>query len=237
MARVLLDALSDTSAERVLDLGCGTGELLPFLQETFQGSWLLGADLSAGMAAIAGRDTTASVCVMNAQQLALADGSFDLAVLPFMLFHLPDPLAGLRETRRVLRAAGRVGVVTWGDGSDEPWEAICDEELDAHGAAPIEAAPSVRRFELMDTPDKLSELLSAAGLAPERVWYGDFVHTWTVQSLLDLLLGLGLPARRLASLTEQRQTACRERIEERLLELTAEQLVERKRLVYAIACR
>ena len=45
---------------------------------------------------------------MDAQQLEFSDGSFDAVVSTFVFCSVPDPVAGLREIRRVLRPGGKL---------------------------------------------------------------------------------------------------------------------------------
>jgi ubiquinone/menaquinone biosynthesis C-methylase UbiE len=45
---------------------------------------------------------------MDVQHVAFADASFDTVVSTFVFCSVPDPVAGLREIRRVLRPDGRL---------------------------------------------------------------------------------------------------------------------------------
>ena len=45
---------------------------------------------------------------MDVQRLDFPDGSFDAAVSTFVFCSVPDPIAGLKEIRRVLRPGGRL---------------------------------------------------------------------------------------------------------------------------------
>lgn len=51
---------------------------------------------------------------MDAQSLDLPNDRFDIAIVAFVLFHLPDPPRCLEEVFRVLKPQGRVGTATWG---------------------------------------------------------------------------------------------------------------------------
>src|SRR5207249_6867182 len=107
----LARVLAGENVERVLDVGTGVGALLSDLASIFPGAGVVGVDRSRGMLALApppfGR------AVMDAQQLAFPSSSMDRVFLVFMLFHVEDPAGALREARRVLRAGGRVGTLTW----------------------------------------------------------------------------------------------------------------------------
>ena len=189
------------------------------------------------MLRIARRSSNHPLAAMDAQQLALRSEIFDVAVLAFMLFHLPDPLAGLREVHRVLRAAGVAGIVTWGEDPGVPGLEIWREDLDARGAAPDPRDPSVMQQARMDTPEKLAGLLRETGFTSERVWVERFEHRWAVGDLLALQVGCGMPARRLASLPALVQTQCRARVRRRLGRLTSDELVYRPEVVLAVTHR
>jgi SAM-dependent methyltransferase len=101
--------------------------------------------------------------VADAARLPFADGVFDVAVLAFMLFHLPDPAAGVREVRRVVRAGGTVGVAVWGQERPVRAVEIWHEELDRAGAPQDDAR--VNMHVVLNTPEKLADVFTAAGFA------------------------------------------------------------------------
>lgn len=96
---------------RALDVACGTGYLAIGLAAGGMADEVDACDLSMEMlrrtranAAIAGAGVRLALC--DAERLPYPDGTFDLVVARGALHHVPDPLAGMREMRRVLRAGG-----------------------------------------------------------------------------------------------------------------------------------
>ncbi|MFL5297031.1 MAG: class I SAM-dependent methyltransferase [Phenylobacterium sp.] len=104
---------------RVLDVGCGGGWFWPAVAAGLPGDLRLTlSDLSPGMVAeavacaqAAGPGWTVAGQPADAAALPFADGSFDVVLACHMLYHLPDPAAGLAEIARVL-APGGVAVLT-----------------------------------------------------------------------------------------------------------------------------
>jgi SAM-dependent methyltransferase len=108
IAARLWAALGD--ARRVLNVGAGTGSYEP------PGRAVTAVEPSALMRAQ--RPAGAAPCVSAAaESLPFEDQSFDAAMAVSTVHHWPDPIAGLREMRRVAR---RVVVFTH-DSSDTGW--------------------------------------------------------------------------------------------------------------------
>lgn len=237
MALPLLSRLPLAGAARVLDVGTGTGELVPALRAATAGALIVGVDRAEGMLRLARQRAGLDCAVMDAQRLALRGRSFDIALLAFVLFHFPQPHAALREVHRVLRPGGMVGVVTWGDDPGVPGQHVWAEALDAFGAAPDPRDASVMQHDRTDTPDKLAVVLEQAGFECETLWTERFIHRWTTQALLALQIGCGTPGRRLASLAPRARSECLRRVRSQLARLSAEERVYRPEVVFAVASR
>lgn len=100
--RVVRELHLDAGA-RVVDLGCGTGDLCRVLGRA--GLRAVGVDMAAGMLARA--HTSAPLVRADALQLPLGDASVDGAVSGFALRNVVDIATCFREAARVIRPGGR----------------------------------------------------------------------------------------------------------------------------------
>jgi demethylmenaquinone methyltransferase/2-methoxy-6-polyprenyl-1,4-benzoquinol methylase len=102
---------------RLLDLATGTGDQLLMLLESAPDRFLeaTGVDPAAHMLVRARRKPLPRLLGIpqpewveaSAGALPFDDGSFDVVTMSFGIRNVPDPLAALREIRRVLSPAGR----------------------------------------------------------------------------------------------------------------------------------
>jgi SAM-dependent methyltransferase len=110
-ARVpLVAAVVEASPARVLEVGCGWGELAEWVaRET--GAEVVATDLSPRMVELA-RERGIDATVADVQLLPFDDGAFDVVVAAWMLYHVPDLDRGLGEIARVLRPGGKLVAAT-----------------------------------------------------------------------------------------------------------------------------
>ncbi len=98
---------------RLLDAGCGTGEMLQRLRDAAgPASHAVGLDLSAAHVRAARETVDGSITVMQGDLMtaALPRASFDLIWSANTLNHLHDPVAGLRRLTTLLRTGGRIAI-------------------------------------------------------------------------------------------------------------------------------
>jgi SAM-dependent methyltransferase len=231
----LLAALPLAHARRVLDLGTGTGALLPDIRAAAPHAWIAGGDPSTGMLALA-RTHGIPLVVTDAMHLAIATTSIDLVIMAFVLFHLAAPEAGLAEVQRVLTPEGYVGTVTWAEDPELEGARIWDAELDAAGAWDPAALPPTDHTRT-DTPDRIAALFGRAGLDPVRIWIERFEYRWDIERFIALRRTVGSTMRRLQTLEPAARASCLRRIRARLSNLDAEAFVYRAAVICGIARR
>ena len=121
---------------RVLEVGIGTGLNLPWYNPT-RVSRITGLDPALALHPRAQRRIAAAglpveLVGLSAEQIPRPDASFDTVVVTYTLCTIPDPVAALREMRRVLVPGGRLlfcehgrapdaGVARWQDRLQPLW--------------------------------------------------------------------------------------------------------------------
>jgi SAM-dependent methyltransferase len=109
---LVLDLAGLCGSEMVTDVGCGNGPYLAGLVRRGHAGPVLGMDLSAGMLRAArSRAPAAVLAAGDAAALPLRDAISDLTLAAHMLYHLPRPLAAVRELRRITGPGGQVLVI------------------------------------------------------------------------------------------------------------------------------
>ena len=158
---------------RLLDVGCGTGQLLAALRDREMGLMLTGVDVSQAMLAQASARLGAQValCRAPAERLPFDDASFDVAVSTSALHHWPAPAHGLAEIARVLTAGGMLVLTDW---CRESWQMrSMDGYLRLRDAAHHRAL----------TRPELAALVTAAGFDIDRQTRHRIDWLWQLQVL------------------------------------------------------
>ena len=184
VARSFLEWLSPKPGLHWLDVGCGNGAFTEMIVERCAPASVAGIDPSEGQLAFA--RTRAALRAADLRQgdamtLPYADSSFDVAIMPLVIFFVSDPAKGVAEMTRVVRPGGFVAAYAWDMlGGGFPYHAL-QAEMRALGFPPSKP-PSPDA----STESGLRDLWAAAGLTAietrpitvERT-FADFDDFWT----------------------------------------------------------
>ena len=230
---MLLRSMDLGAARRVLDLGCGVGALLPHIRESAPEALVVGLDRTEAMVALAPSDFAR--VVGDGAHLPLRERSLDAVTMAFMLFHLPEPSAGLAEVHRVLRPGGTVGVLTWGGENTSRAFLEWDAELEAHGAP--STGPKLAWHERVDSPAKVSRLLKRAGFIEVTSRIEMLVEQPTRDKFVARRLKLGCCRHRLEALDEAVRTQFTEAAMKRIAALGPEDFEEESEVIVTLGRR
>jgi SAM-dependent methyltransferase len=184
VGNAFLDWLAAPAGLRWLDVGCGNAAFTRLLAGRSQPASLDGVDPSAAMLDFARSVpelATAHFRQGNAMALPYPAHSYDAAVMPLVIFFVPEPARGVAEMARVVRPGGLVTAYGWDMvGGGFPYHAVRDELEDMGARAPEEPSRDASR------PDVLLNLWKTAGLTdiePHTFTvartYPDFDDYWT----------------------------------------------------------
>lgn len=188
LAPLLVDFAGVTRAERVLDVGCGTGNLSVCLARNPAIGSVTGIDLSPVYIEHALRencDPRLSFQVGDACALPFGNGCFDCSFSMLALQFAPDANLAVREMCRVTRSGGTVAAATWDTrGGFVVFRMIFDAAamLSQYGLA----ARAQAYTRTLSRPGELEQAWCAAGLVNVaqdmrtiRMDFASFADFWT----------------------------------------------------------
>ncbi|MBE1491250.1 class I SAM-dependent methyltransferase [Plantactinospora soyae] len=192
------------SRDRVLDIGCGTGQSTREAARAAVAGSAVGVDLSARMLDRA-RQLSDDQGLSNityqqadAQVHRFPPTHFDLCVSRFGTMFFADPVAAFTNIGRALRPGARLVLLVWQDRDANEWATAIRRALTAATAAPTPPTGGPDPFSLAD-PTVTEGILVAAGFAEvsftdvhEPVYYGPdsatafeaVVRLWEFEDLL-----------------------------------------------------
>jgi SAM-dependent methyltransferase len=182
--QTFLDWLAPGPGLRWLDVGCGNGAFTEMLVEQCAPLSVHGIDPSEEQLAFARKrpaSRAAQFDTGDAMALPFAGDAFDVAVMPLVIFFVPDPARGVAEMARVVRAQGAIAAYAWDmPGGGFPYAALHAEMRGLGTALPAPPSPDASRLEAMQ------ELWTGAGLDAVETrqitvqrTYADFDDYWT----------------------------------------------------------
>ncbi|MDB4887111.1 MAG: methyltransferase protein [Gemmatimonadetes bacterium] len=179
-----LDWLAPGPGLRWLDVGCGNGAFTGMLVERCAPAMVHGIDPSEAQLAYARTRLASDVAEFrqgDAMSLPFPDDAVDAAVMPLVIFFVPEPARGVAEMARVVASGGIVAAYAWDMlGGGFPHAALLGELRESGLEVPAPPSPEASRL------DVLRDLWTGAGLSAVETTeitvhrsFADFDAYWT----------------------------------------------------------
>src|SRR5215510_1110186 len=206
----LLGAGAIRPGDRVLDIGCGTGQVSRDAARVARDGEALGVDLSGEMIAVARRIAAehglanASFQQCDVQIHPFPAAFFDVAISRTGTMFFGDPAAAFANIGRALKRGGRLALLVWQGPEANEWIRELIGALSVGRDLPVPAAGAPGPFAQAD-PQAAAAVLAAAGFTridlqglQEPMWFGSDVgeaHRFILGQLGWLLRGLNADQR------------------------------------------
>lgn len=212
----LMGAAAIDPPERVLDIGCGTGQTTRDAARAASAGFAVGVDLSAAMLEVARRRATDEGVnnvrfeQVDAQVHPFEAHSFDVVLSRTGAMFFGDFVAAFTNIGRAVRPGGRLALLTWQAMAANEWIRELSGAMAADRDLPAPPPDAPGPFALAN-PDRVRTILTTAGFvdvemeaAHEPMWFGrdaDDAHRfvsgllgWMLEGLDDTGCGRALDA-------------------------------------------
>jgi ubiquinone/menaquinone biosynthesis C-methylase UbiE len=165
----LVERVGPKPGDTVLDIAGGTGDLgFRIAERVGERGGVISSDFAPEMVELQRRLGeerglhNVEYRVLDAERTDLADDSVDGVVCRWGYMLMADPRAAFAETRRVLKAGGRLAFAVWAAPDRNPWASVAGMTFvqRGHMPPPEPGAPGI--FSMAD-PDRIRSLVTAAG--------------------------------------------------------------------------
>lgn len=172
--------------DRVLDIGCGTGQTTRDAAQLASDGDAFGVDVDAGMVtrarelAVAERVSNVRYEVGDAQTFPFRPAEFDVAISRFGTMFFADLDMAFRNVARAMRTGGRLVMMVWQAQDRNEWATAINRAVAGEAPAPASAG-GLDPFSLAE-PETVRDILASAGFTDvgfedvdAPVYYGEDV--------------------------------------------------------------
>jgi SAM-dependent methyltransferase len=194
---LLVDAVCAGSAQRVLDIGCGTGSTtLAVARRLGAQAHCIGVDISAPMLAVARecaerQGTPATFIRADAQSYAFEPSSFDAILSRFGVMFFADSVRAFANLRSAARAGAQLSFVAWRSSEENPFMTTAER-----AAAPLlpnlpQRQPDAPGQFAFADPHRVHRILDESGWAEIEIRPIDVVCTFAEKELARYVTRFG----------------------------------------------
>lgn len=184
----LIQAMDPAPGSCLLDVGTGTGAaLFPALDRIGHRGTVVGLDPSREMLQVAQRKGATLLVEGKIPGSKFLENTFDSIAANFVLSHMADYRAGLREIYQLLKPGGTFGTTTWGEGQQHYnaiWNEIAGQFI--HPAPLKEIGSDQIPWETwFEQPDHLQETLTETGFTGIVIRRKEYALSMSLSDYLD----------------------------------------------------